>query len=158
MFSLDRHDVALIHELQRDSSQTLQQLAAQVGLSATPCWKRVKALEGAGVIRGYSARVDREKVGLSLAVIVEVELARHRVEEVRRFEEVVAASPEIVSCYATAGQCDYLLRVLARDVQHYEHFLQHTLFQLAAVTRVRSTVVLKEVKSDFRIPLDIHAP
>ena len=126
MFSLDRHDVALIHELQRDSSQTLQQLAAQVGLS--------------------------------LAVIVEVELARHRVEEVRRFEEVVAASPEIVSCYATAGQCDYLLRVLARDVQHYEHFLQHTLFQLAAVTRVRSTVVLKEVKSDFRIPLDIHAP
>jgi Lrp/AsnC family transcriptional regulator, leucine-responsive regulatory protein len=153
MNQLDRHDVALLSELQRDSRQTVQQLAAAVGLSATPAWKRVKEMESAGIIRGYTALVDREKVGLALCVLAEVNLTRHNEDDVRRFEEAVAASPQIVSCYATTGQADYLVKVLVPDIKSYEAFLHETAFKLPGVTHVRSSVVLKEVKAEVRLPL-----
>ena len=153
MPKLDRHDIALLTELQRDSRQTVQQLAAATGLSSTPCWKRVKELEASGIIRGYTALVDREKVGLSLAVLAEVNLTRHNEDDVRLFEQAVAACPQIVSCYATTGQADYVLRVLVPDIKSYEAFLHETAFKLPGVTHVRSSVVLKEVKAETRLPL-----
>ena len=154
MNDLDRHDVLILAELQRDSRQTVQQLAAAVGLSSTPCWKRVKELEASGVVRGYTALVDREKVGLSLAVLAEVNLTRHSEDEVRRFEKEVAASPQIVSCYATTGQADYVIKVLVPDIKSYESFLHEVAFKLPGVTHVRSSVVLKEVKAETRLPFD----
>ena len=154
MDQLDRHDVLLLAELQRDSRQTVQQLAAAAGLSSTPCWKRVKEMENAGVIRGYTALVDREKVGLNLCVLAEVNLTRHNEDDVRRFEQAVAGTPQIVSCYATTGQADYLLKVLVPDIKSYESFLHETAFKLPGVTHVRSSVVLKEVKAETRLPLD----
>jgi Lrp/AsnC family leucine-responsive transcriptional regulator len=154
MKQLDRHDVLLLAELQRDSRQTVQQLAAAVGLSATPAWKRVKELESAGIIRGYTALVDREKVGLALAVLAEVNLTRHNEDDVRRFEQAVAESPQIVSCYATTGAADYVLKVLVPDIKSYEAFLHETAFKLPGVTHVRSSVVLKEVKAETRLPLE----
>lgn len=154
MDNLDRHDVLLLAELQRDSRQTVQQLASAAGLSSTPCWKRVKDMEAAGIIRGYTALVDREKVGLSLCVLAEVNLTRHHEDDVRRFEESVAAEPRIVSCYATTGQADYVLKVLVPDIKRYESFLHETLFKLSGVTHVRSSVVLKEVKAETRLPLE----
>src|SRR3954463_3163463 len=108
MAELDRHDIVLLTELQRDARQTVQQLATAAGLSSTPCWKRVKEMEAAGIIRGYTALVDREKVGLSLCVIAELNLTRHNEGDVRRFEQAVADCPQIVSCYSTTGQADYL--------------------------------------------------
>ncbi|RYF17355.1 MAG: Lrp/AsnC family transcriptional regulator [Comamonadaceae bacterium] len=155
MNELDRHDVLLLSELQRDSRQTVQQLAAAVGLSSTPCWKRVKEMEAAGIIRGYTAVVDREKVGLTLAVLAEVNLTRHNEDDVRRFEEAVAAAPQIVSCHATTGQADYVLKVLVPDIKSYEAFLHDTAFKLPGVTHVRSSVVLKEVKAETRLPLPL---
>jgi DNA-binding Lrp family transcriptional regulator len=152
---LDRHDVILLAELQRDSRQTVQQLATAAGLSTTPCWKRVKELEASGVIRGYTALVDREKVGLGLCVLAEVNLTRHNEDDVRRFESAVAAEPQIVSCYATTGQADYVIKVLVPDIKRYEAFLHDTLFKLAGVTHVRSSVVLKEVKGESRLPLAV---
>jgi Lrp/AsnC family transcriptional regulator, leucine-responsive regulatory protein len=154
MSDLDRHDVLLLAELQRDARQTVQQLASAAGLSSTPCWKRVKEMESAGIIRGYTALVDREKVGLSLCVLAEVNLTRHNEDDVRRFEERVAAEPSIVSCYATTGQADYVIKVLVPDIKRYESFLHETLFRLPGVTHVRSSVVLKEVKSETRLPLE----
>jgi DNA-binding Lrp family transcriptional regulator len=155
MDELDRHDVLLLAELQRDSRQTVQQLAAATGLSSTPCWKRVKEMEAAGVIRGYTALVDRERVGLTLAVLAEVNLTRHHEDDVRKFEQAVAAEPRIVSCYATTGQADYLIKVLVPDIKRYESFLHDTMFKLPGVTHVRSSVVLKEVKAETRLPLDV---
>ena len=155
MNELDRHDVLLLAELQRDSRQTVQQLAAAVGLSSTPCWKRVKELEAAGIIQGYTALVDRERVGLSLCVLAEVNLTRHNEDDVRRFEQAVAAEPAIVSCYATTGQADYVIKVLVPDIKRYESFLHDTMFKLPGVTHVRSSVVLKEVKSQARLPLAV---
>ena len=154
MESLDRHDIVLLNELQRDARQTVQQLAEAVGLSTTPCWKRVKEMEAAGVIRGYTALIDRELVGLSLCVLAEVNLTRHNEDDVRRFEKEVAACPQIVSCYATTGQADYVIKVLVPDIKAYESFLHDVMFRLTGVTHVRSSVVLKEVKAETRLPLD----
>ena len=158
MESLDRQDVVLLTELQRDSRQTVQQLAAAAGLSSTPCWKRVKDMEAAGIIRGYTALVDREKVGLSLCVIAELNLTRHSEDDVRRFERAVSDCPQIVSCYSTTGQADYVIKVLVRDIKAYEQFLHETAFKLPGVTHVRSSVVLKEVKSELRLPIEAPPP
>ncbi|MBE7942792.1 MULTISPECIES: Lrp/AsnC family transcriptional regulator [Ramlibacter] len=154
MDDLDARDVALLRALQHDSRQTVQALAAQAGLSSTPCWKRIKELEASGVIQGYTALVDREKVGLALCVIAEVNLSRHQEDEVARFEREVAACPQIVSCYATTGDADYVLKVLAADIQGYERFLHEVAFKLPGVTHVRSRVVLREIKSQTRLPIE----
>ena len=153
MNPLDRIDLALLNELQRDARQTVQQLAEAVGLSGTPCWKRVKALEEAGVILGYTARLDRDKLGLRQCVIAEINLDRHAEDGVRQFEQAVAASPQIVSCYATTGAADYVIQVLVADIQGYERFLHDTAFKLPGVSHVRSSVVLRELKSAVRLPL-----
>jgi DNA-binding Lrp family transcriptional regulator len=155
METLDRQDVILLSELQRDSRQTVQQLADAAGLSSTPAWKRIKEMEGSGVIRGYTALVDREKVGLSLAVLAEINLTRHNEDDVRRFEREAQACPQVVSCYATTGQADYVIKVLVPDIKAYESFLHEVLFKLPGVTHVRSSVVLKEIKSETRLPFEV---
>ena len=150
---LDRYSRAVLAELQRDSRQTVQAIADAVGLSSTPCWKRIKDLEAAGVIRGYTAIVDREKVGLNLLVSVEANLAEHTEALVRRFERAVAASPQIVRCLSTTGQADYILTVLVEDIKAYEQCLHETIFKLPGVTHVRSSIVLREVKADAALPI-----
>ena len=157
MYILDDKDRALLAELQRDSRQTVQQLAAAVGLSATPCWKRVKEMEAAGVIRGYGAAIHRERVGLALAVIAEVNLTQHTEHTVREFERAVAACPQIVSCYSTTGTADYSIMVLVEDIKTYEAFLHDVAFRLPGVTHIRSSVVLKEVKANAGVPIARHA-
>jgi DNA-binding Lrp family transcriptional regulator len=152
---LDRQDVVLLTELQRDAHQTVQQLAERIGLSSTPCWKRIKEMETSGVIRGYTALIDREKVGLALCVIAELNLTRHNEDVVTQFEKEVAGCPQIVSCYATTGQADYVIKVLMPDIKAYERFLHETAFKLPGVTHVRSSVVLKEVKSETRLPIQL---
>ncbi len=154
MSTLDRQDVILLSELQRDSRQTVQQLAQAANLSSTPCWKRIKEMESRGVIRGYTALVDREQVGLSLAVIAEINLQRHSDLDVRRFEQAVAACSPIVSCYATTGQADYVIKVLVPDIKSYDRFLHETAFKLPGVTHVRSSVVLREIKAETRLPIE----
>ena len=154
---LDRYCLQILAELQRDARQTVQQLSAAVGLSPTPCWKRVKDLEAAGVIRGYTALVDRERLGLQLAVVVELNLREHSETLLRSFERAVAASPQIVRCVSTTGPSDYILDVLIADIKAYEQFQHDTLFRLPGVTHVRSSIVLKEVKHDTRLPVPTGA-
>ncbi|QTD44852.1 Lrp/AsnC family transcriptional regulator [Ottowia testudinis] len=151
--NLDAPSVRILQELQRDARQTVQQLAERVGLSSTPCWKRIKEMEGAGVIRGYSALVDRAKVGLNLMVVVEANLSQHTEEAVQQFERAVAATPQIVRCLSTTGQADYILTVVVPGIAEYEQFLHRTLFKLPGVTHVRSSIVLKEVKAEVGVPL-----
>ena len=150
---MDRIDARILRALQRDGRLTNLELAEEVGLSPSPCLRRVRNLEAAGVIRGYTALVDREKVGLGLRVVVEANLLHHGEEEVQRFEQAVAASPPIVQCLSTTGQADYILTVLVPDIRAYERFLHDTLFRLPGVTHVRSSIVLREVKSELRLPL-----
>lgn len=149
---LDRFSLAILAELLRDSRQTLQQIAERVGLSPSPCWKRIKEMEAAGVIRGYTAVIDPAKVGLGLRVIVEAHLGQHSEHHVRQFEKTVAASAPIVHCYSTTGESDYVMDVLMPDIKRYEQFLHETLFRLPGVTKLRSAIVLKELKSEMRLP------
>lgn len=151
--SLDRYHLAILAELLRDSRQTVQQISDTVGLSASPCWKRIKEMEAAGVIRGYTAVVDPEKIGLGLRVVVEANMALHSEANVRKFEAAVAASAPIVQCHSTTGTSDYVMTVLAPDIKRYEQFLHDTMFRLPGITHVRSSIVLKEIKSEVRLPV-----
>lgn len=150
---LDEISLRIAGELQRDARQTVQQIAKNVGLSTTPCWKRIKDLEAGGVIRGYGARLDREKVGLGLRVLVEINLDKHSAQLVSAFEQTVSDCAQIVQCVSTTGQADYLLTVLAADIKAYESFLHGTIFKLPGVAHVRSNIVLREVKSETALPL-----
>ena len=150
----DPYSLSILNELQRDARQTVQQIADAVGLSSTPCWKRIKAMEAAGVIRGYTVRVDREKVGLNLAAVAEVNLDRHSGEAIERFERAVQASAQIISCVSATGSADYILSVLVPDIKQYEGFLRDVLFSLPGVSHVRSSVVLREVKTENGLPLE----
>ena len=150
---LDAYSRGLLEQLMRDARQTVQQLADAVGLSPSPCWKRIKAMEARGVIRGYTVMVDPEKVGLGLRVVVEANLAQHREDQVRRFEQAVAAVPEIVQCHSTTGESDYVMTVLVADIKHFDRFLHETLLRLPGITHVRSRIVLKALKDQTRLPL-----
>ena len=149
----DEYSRRILVELQRDARQSLQQLAAAVGLSVTPCWKRLKAMEESGVIRNYTIWVDRERVGLSNCVLAEVNLTRHSETVVDEFEAAVKACPAIVECYSTTGQADYLIKVLTPDIRAYDDFLHNIVFRLPGVTGIRSSIVLREVKSGAPLPI-----
>ena len=112
---LDKFNLGILDELMRDSRQTVQQIAQSVGLSTSPCWKRIKEMEAAGVIRGYTAVVEPQMVGLGLCVIVEANMAAHTEENVRKLEKAIAACPQIVRCVSTTGESDYVMTVLVAD-------------------------------------------
>ena len=152
--TIDRVARRIAAALQRDGRQSAQQLADNVGLSATPVWRRVKELEASGVIRGYVALLDREKLGLSICVLAHVTLVRHSEGAVEQFEAMAKASPEIMECHSTTGEGDYLIKVVAPDMKAYDRFLQEKVFKTAGVANVRSSVVPREVKYETALPVD----
>ena len=150
---IDTFGAKILELLRQDARLTVQQISEKVGLSATPCWKRIKDMEASGVITGYTVRVDRKKLGLNLLVQAEVNLSQHTEQTVSQFEAAVLTTPHIVRCYSTTGQADYVLTILATDIEDYEGFLVRTLFKLPGVAHVRSSVVLREVKQSTDLPL-----
>lgn len=152
--TLDRHEVRILMELQRNSRLTNQDLAERVGLSPSPCWRRVRQLEEAGVIRRYATLLDPRKVGVGESVFCNVSLERHTEGVVERFEAEVMRHPEILECYAMTGEADYLLRVVVPEVSAYDRFLQDFIFRLPGVAQVKSNFALREVKYDTALPLD----
>jgi DNA-binding Lrp family transcriptional regulator len=149
---IDVYSKKILEALQQDSRLSVQQLSERVGLSPTPCWKRIKDLEARGVISGYTVRLDRKRLGLTL-MVAEVNLNQHTRETVSAFEAAVAASPHILRCYSTTGQADFLLTLLVQDIDQYEQILMGQIFKLPGVAHVRSSVVLREVKSDGVWPM-----
>ena len=143
----------ILEALQQDPRMTVQEISERVGLSTTPCWKRIKEMEAQGLIAGYAVRVDRKKLGLDLMVVAEVNLLEHTERIIAGFDAAVAAMPEIVRCYAATGQADYILTILAKNVDHYEQLLLSKIFRFPGVSRVRSAIVLREIKADGLVPL-----
>jgi Lrp/AsnC family transcriptional regulator, leucine-responsive regulatory protein len=150
---LDRACLQIPEALQADARQSTQALAEQVGLSATPVWRRVKDMEDRGVIRGQVVLVDREKIGLSILVLANVSLVRHSEGAVEQFEQLVATRREIIECHAITGEADYVIKVVAADMKAYDLFLQQHIFKLPGVSSVRSNVVLREVKYETALPV-----
>ena len=146
-------DRAILRELQRDGRLSNQQLAERVNMSASSCWRRVQALEAAGVIAGHVARVSPEAVGLGFSALVLLRLARHETQAVETFARAVQSQPEILECLAITGEHDYALRVVTRDMRAYNAFLSDFLFRQPGVVQVNSSVVMQTVKSTSALPL-----
>lgn len=150
---LDRTSREILRELQRDSRQTVQELAAKVSLSSSPCWRRVKELETAGVVRRYTALVAREKVGLDACVLAQVSLQRQTENVATQFEQAMLACPDVIECYSLTGDADYLIKVLVPDVKAYDAFLHRVMFKIKGIGNIRSMVVLREVKYETALPV-----
>jgi Lrp/AsnC family leucine-responsive transcriptional regulator len=150
----DEFDRRILQILQDDGRLTNAELAGRVGLSATPCLRRVKALEECGVIAAYRAELDRSLVGLGLTVMVGVKVDGHRDQNATTIQEAFLAMQEVVSCHLISGEADFLLEVVVTDLQAYEHFLLGRLLKLPMVKDIRSNFVIRTVKNKAPLPLD----
>ena len=154
---LDRIDRKILTLLQQDSRQPNNELAGRVGLSPSPCLRRVKALEDSGIIARYVALVDPASVDLPVNVFISVSL-EHQVEDrIDTFERAVMKLPEVLECYLMTGDADYLLRVMVPDLASYERFLKEHLTRIPGVANIRSSFALKQVRYRTALPLG-HLP
>ena len=149
---LDETDRRILMLLQQDGTLPLAEIAASVGLTISPCWKRIKRLEEAGVIRGRVAVVDPAKVGLPLTAFVEIEAGDHSPEWLARFADAMAAMPEVLECWRMAGDVDYLLRVAVPDMAAYDAFYRR-LIAAAPLKNVSSRFAMEQVKGGTPLPI-----
>jgi Lrp/AsnC family leucine-responsive transcriptional regulator len=155
---LDAIDLRILAALQRDARLSNVQLADEVGLSPSPCLRRVKILEDAGVITGYHAALSRPRVGLGLTVFVNVKVERHHEEaDGAAFRQAVSALPEVTACHMVSGEADFLLQVVLPDLPAYERFLLDTLLKLPGVNDIRSNFAIQTVKGQGLLSLG-HLP
>jgi len=150
---LDAIDRRILAALQKSARIPNNELADTVGLSPSPCLRRVRTLEENGVIRNYVALVDPNAVGLAVSVFVNVSLERQVEKALQRFERAVLTRPEVLECYLMTGDADYLLRVVCADLAAYERFLMNHLTQVPGVSSIRSSFALKQIKYSTALPL-----
>ena len=150
---LDAYDVRILATLQRDGRITKLKLAEEIGLSPSPCWERMRRLEKNGLIRGYHADVDIERLLNIATILVEVTLRSHQAKDFERFEQAVLEYPEIVECYSTGGGIDYLLKVVALDIDHYQRIIDNLLLAEVGIDRYFTYIVTKQIKRDRETPL-----
>lgn len=154
MIKLDRYDFRILEELQRDGRISNQSLADRIGLSASPCLRRVKALEDSGLIAGYHARIDPKKAGLSLMALVHISMERHTADQFEAFEHAITALPEVLECLLITGQdADYQLKVVVRDMDSYQDLLLNKITRIEGVSGVHTSFVLRQAVEPHGIPL-----
>jgi Lrp/AsnC family leucine-responsive transcriptional regulator len=150
---IDPIDRRILRALQEDGRMTIQALSDKVGLSPSPCLRRVRDLERAGVISGYNAIVEQKAAGLPVSVFISIKLERQRAANLDLFGEAISRWPEVMECYLMTGQFDFLLRVVCADLESYEHFLRERLTQLDGVASIESSFSLGAVKFSRVLPL-----
>ena len=151
--ALDEFDKKILDRLQRDSTIAVADLAEQVGLSQSTCWRRINLLEQAGIIRSRVALLDPKALGIEVTVFANIKLSAHGRRSLNEFEEAISQCPEVVECYTMSGEMDFLLRIVARDIEAYERFLRETLLQMPSVQEVHSHIALSRVKHTTALPL-----
>lgn len=150
---MDKINLQILTILQKDAKVSVQEVADQVGLSATPVWRRIKALEEQKVITGYHAVVDRNKVDLQSCMFTQISLDRHSATMVDTFIQAVRDTPEILECYAVTGDADFLLKIVVPSPESYDDFMHSFFFNLPGVRQTRTIVALKEIKNQMQLPL-----
>lgn len=150
---LDAIDLKILDAIQRDGRITKLALAERVGLSPTPCWMRLRRLEAAGIIAGYHARIAMRSVAPVASVLMEVTLGNHRQADFDRFERAVRDMPEIVACWSVGGGVDYILKVLARDIDAYQRLVDAMLEREIGIDRYFTYIVTRTVKEETALPL-----
>ncbi|MGH1479365.1 MAG: Lrp/AsnC family transcriptional regulator [Geminicoccales bacterium] len=153
MEKIDLIDLRILDQLQQDSSLSMAELAERVGLSTSPCWRRVRRMQEIGVVTSQSARLDRLKLGLGFVVYAFVKLSTTTRETLNRFETTISAWPEVMMCECMTGAADYLIKVVTTDVQGYDQFLREKLLATGLVADVQSRIVVRTVKDTTRLPL-----
>ena len=149
---LDKFDIAILEALQKDARLRLQELGRQVGLTASPCWTRIRRMEDANVIEGYSVRVNPDKVGLSETVILHVTLDSHSDEALFEFGKALEDIPEVLEAYLVSGDYDYYIRVAVEGTRGYERFLRERLYKIPGIRHSKSSFVLRRLKQS-QLPL-----
>jgi Lrp/AsnC family leucine-responsive transcriptional regulator len=153
LMDLDRFDARILAELQREGRLPVVELAEVIGLSPTPCARRIRSLEAAGVIEGYAAILNPTRVGLEIQAIVHVKLTEHTDETVARFEREIALLDEVTNCFAITGAYDFILQVFGKDLESLSSVILKKLLRIPHVRDVQSSVVLATLKRSTRIPL-----
>ena len=151
--ALDRYDVAILAQLQADARLSNTELAARIGLSAAPTWRRVKWLEAQGYITGYRAEIDRRKIGLGVLAFVRVDAERDNADATRVLEEAIRNLPEVISCHYISGAGTFELQVLVTDLDAYSRWTMETLFRLPNVKDLHTSFSLGEIKASAALPL-----
>ncbi|RDV04417.1 Lrp/AsnC family transcriptional regulator [Undibacter mobilis] len=151
---LDPIDRKILNLLQSDGRMSINDLASQVGLSPSPCLRRVRLLEKAGVINRYVAVLDQRAVGLPVSVFISIKLDKQREEMLDRFGKTISRWPEVLECYLMTGQRDYLLRVVVPDLPSYERFLKTKLTRLDGIASIESSFALEQVKYTNVLPVE----
>ncbi len=149
----DSMDLRLLECLQAEARLSNVELSERVHLSPSQCHRRLRRLEQAGLVRGYAAHLDRERLGFGVVAFVNVSLEKQSEHPAQAFHRAVQDLPEILECHAVSGEADYLLRVVAADLKAFSDFLMHRLLRLPMVAHVRSSILLDEVKSTTALPL-----
>ena len=150
--SLDKFDLAILKVLQADARASLQDISKRVGLSPTPCWNRIKKMEGDGVIQGYTVRIDPAAIGFTETVIVQVTLDSHTDQTLFDFGKELEQIPEVLEAYLVSGDYDYYIRIAVRDTRDYERLLRERLYRIPGIRHSKSSFVLRTLKESL-IPL-----
>lgn len=153
---IDRYDRQILHALQEDGRISNQDLADRIGLSPSPCLRRVRALEEAGLITGYRARVDAKALGLSLMALIQISMDQHTPERFKHFEVQISEIPEVMECLLITGQsADYQLKVVTRDLDAYQELLLNRITRIKGVSGVHSSFILRRVVDRSALPVSI---
>lgn len=152
---LDAIDAKILDLVQHDAGLSVAEIAEKVGLSSSPCWRRIKRLEEIGIIQGRVTLLDREKLGLGFEVYATVKLSLPNKENLEQFETAVAVWPEVAQCATVTGGEDYVLRIITRDMHSFDDFLRDKLLSLGLVSNVESRIVIRAVKASTAVPLGL---
>ncbi|MEO7548640.1 MAG: Lrp/AsnC family transcriptional regulator, partial [Ramlibacter sp.] len=158
METLDKFDVLILNELQADARLTNAELAQRVGLSAAPCWRRVRALEESGFIKGYHAEIDRHKIGLGVLAFVRLDAERNTKDGTKLLEDAIRELPEVVACHYISGTGTFELQVVAQDLDGFSRFALSCLMNLPNVKDIHTSFSLGEVKANSALPLGHLGP
>ena len=147
-------DIKILSLLQRDASLTAAEIAQQVNLSTSPCWRRINRLEKEGLIDKKVALLNLEKLGMDLVVFARIRLSKNDEISLQGFEAQVRSYDEVVECYTVTGSADYFLKIITRDIKHYDRFLRRQLIQIPAVRDINSNVAVTQIKYSTELPLN----
>jgi len=150
---LSKTDLKILELLQTNSAQSTAEIAEKVGLSQSPCWRRISRMEQMGIIKNRVAVLDHAALGMEVVVFVNVSLNAHGRQNLEDFEKEIRTFPEVLECYTVTGQMDYLLKIVTKDIQHYEAFIRNHLMTISVIREMHSTIAVTEIKDTTQLPL-----
>lgn len=153
-YSLAKQDVEILKLMQKDASTSTASIAEQINVSQSPCWRRINRLEQEGLILGKVALLDRTALGMDIVVFATINLTGTGRQNLLAFEQDIVRHPEVVECYTMTGIWDYMLKIITKDIRHYEVFVRNTLTESPAIRELHSHMAVTEIKNSTELPLD----